>query len=347
MKKIIALILALTCAFALFACGEDVCTNHVDTNPKDTKCDVCGGYVSCTDHKDINPLDAKCDFCGKKVACEECFDEDPIDAKCDVCGKYVECYECIDEDPIDAKCDVCGKYVPCEDHVDTNKDALCDVCGRKDDCAKCVDKSPKDARCDVCGKVVPCTICVDDDRSGRCDVCNKVVAVNEFEDFENAIEATEPESISGTVILDTVAGEMKGEYNATIANDGSVTVQYSFDSFNSITSGGAGDVSAKKVGTVTRNADGTYTFTGDVVEPAKSVAGAVTSIKLDSELMDEKISVNTFSATVESANTEEVFGVALNSDATFVLTINEGKVVSFALSYEIEGAAVEIVCEYK
>jgi hypothetical protein len=259
MKKIIALLLALTCAFALFACGND-CTDHVDTDPKDAKCDKCGAAVAC---------------------------------------------------------------------------------------ATCVDADPKDAKCDVCGKAVACAACVDADRNGACDVCGKVVSVNAFEDFEAAIAATEPSSLVGTIILDTAAGEIKGEYTATIADDGAVTVAYSFDSFNSIGQGEAGDVSSKKIGTVTRKADGTYTYTGDVVRAAESVAGSVTSIKLDSSLMSCNIKGGTLSATIESANTEAVLGVALESDATIALIINNGKVASFSLSYELESAEVSIVCEYK
>jgi hypothetical protein len=141
---------------------------------------------------------------------------------------------------------------------------------------------------------------------------------------------------------------MKGEYSATVADDGSVTVDYSFDSFNSVSEGGAGDVSSKKIGSVTRDAEGNYTYTGDKVETAESVAGTVTSLKLDnSKLVNANVSGSALSATVKSANTESVFGVALDSDATFVLVINGGKVISFTLSYEIAGADVVIVCEYK
>ena len=237
----------------------------------------------------------------------------------------------------------CGN-TPCETCVDADKDSKCDVCGSAVPCETCVD-GDKDAKCDVCGKAVDCAACVDTDRNGACDVCGKVVAVNVFEDFEAAIAATSPKGFVGTITLGTSAGEMKGEYTATIAEDGAVTVNYSFDNFNSIGSGDAGDVSSKKEGTVVRNADGTYS--GDGFTAAESVAGAVTSIKLDKTLMNFNVAGGIMSATVESANTAEVLGVDLGSDAIFVLTINQGKVVSFALSYEVSGAEVSIVCEYK
>ena len=237
----------------------------------------------------------------------------------------------------------CGQS-PCETCVDADKNAICDVCGNAVNCETCVD-ADKNAICDVCGKDVACAACVDADRNGACDVCGRVVAVNAFEDFEAAISATDPAGFVGTITLDTAAGEMKGEYTASIAADGAVTVNYSFDSFNSINNGGAGDVSSKKEGTVVRNADGTYS--GDGFTAAESVAGVVTSIKLDKALMNYNVAGGTLSATVVSANTAEVLGTELASDATFILIINSGKVVSLALSYEVEGADVSIVCEYK
>ena len=45
-KKLICLLLVLTCAFTLFACGEDeVCEQHVDANG-DNKCDNCEADVT-------------------------------------------------------------------------------------------------------------------------------------------------------------------------------------------------------------------------------------------------------------------------------------------------------------
>ena len=234
----------------------------------------------------------------------------------------------------------------CETCVDENKDALCDVCGGFVKCETCVDEN-SDAKCDICRSDVPCVTCVDVNRNGACDICGKVVVVKEFEDFEAALAATDPTEVIGTITLNTAAGKMVGEYTATVADDGSVTVNYSFDSFNSIAVGGANDVTSKITGSVTRKADGTYTYTGDVVEAAESVAGSVTSIKFDKSLMTYNIAGGTISAVVSSANTEAVLGVALESDATFALIINDGKVVSFSLSYALENADVTVVCEYK
>ena len=201
MKKIIALLLAITCAFALFACGETVCDTCVDANPKDAKCDVCGKAVACTECIDEDS-DAECDVCGKEVECEECIDED-LDAECDVCGKEVECEECIDEDP---------------------KDAVCDVCGGDVACVTCVDVSPKNAKCDVCGKAIPCAECVDSNRDLKCDVCGGAVEAQlspeeqKLADFVKRITSSDPTFIKTvTTYNDEINGNtLKGKYETTI-----------------------------------------------------------------------------------------------------------------------------------
>ena len=47
MKKFLAVLLALTCAFAMFACNEEEtpCTTHIDED-KNNLCDVCGADVT-------------------------------------------------------------------------------------------------------------------------------------------------------------------------------------------------------------------------------------------------------------------------------------------------------------
>ena len=55
-------------------CNADMCPGHVDTDPRDKKCDVCGHDVdSCAleFHVDTNPADHVCDDCGAIVADSE------------------------------------------------------------------------------------------------------------------------------------------------------------------------------------------------------------------------------------------------------------------------------------
>ena len=136
-------------------------------------------------HIDAEPQDGKCDVCGKDVPCAGCADIDPKDGKCDLCGKDVACtHTYADTYTSDSthhwKAATCGCTVDPREkgaHEDVNpKDAKCDVCGKAVPCVTCVDESPKNAKCDVCGKAVPCVTCVDNKngvKDGRCDVCKK------------------------------------------------------------------------------------------------------------------------------------------------------------------------------
>ncbi len=64
LKTVLILLFALVMSLGLFACGggEDEHTTHVDENPKDGKCDVCGEDVP-HDHVDADE-NGKCDICG-------------------------------------------------------------------------------------------------------------------------------------------------------------------------------------------------------------------------------------------------------------------------------------------
>ncbi|MBQ4071924.1 MAG: hypothetical protein IJD51_05905 [Clostridia bacterium] len=134
-KKILCLLLALVMVVGmvgiLASCGgeEEPCTEHVDTNPADGKCDVCGETVKtdeggnnntpCTQHVDTNPADGKCDVCGTTVQVEGGGEEDVcdhiddnFDEKCDLCGESMGTgsgADCIHEDlDLDDACDLCG-----------------------------------------------------------------------------------------------------------------------------------------------------------------------------------------------------------------------------------------------
>lgn len=196
MKKILAIILALSCAFVMFACGEtEVCETCVDED-KNCVCDVCSNAVECVDAD----ADLKCDNCGKDIKvdkkCEEHVDEDGDgycdvcelnvvtggciahkdenkDTKCDTCGAEIPCTAHVDADK-NAKCDVCAATVKCKVHVDVNKNAECDVCGEEIPCETHLDVN-KDGECDVCGETYTCVVHIDAVKDGRCDVCGDVV----------------------------------------------------------------------------------------------------------------------------------------------------------------------------
>lgn len=127
MKKIICLILALTSAFALFACGEDAvtCTEHKDED-QNGACDVCGAAVEVCVHVDENK-DGLCDWCETAIPCVEHVDLEP-DGICDVCKEEVEVTVCLDKDS-NGICDFHGEPLECKTHKDNDVNGSCDVCG--------------------------------------------------------------------------------------------------------------------------------------------------------------------------------------------------------------------------
>lgn len=91
--KILVVVMIISAMMATFiACGGHDCDKdgHIDEN-KDYWCDVCEADM-CPGHVDTNPRDHKCDVCGHDVdscALEFHVDTNPADHVCDECGAIV------------------------------------------------------------------------------------------------------------------------------------------------------------------------------------------------------------------------------------------------------------------
>lgn len=91
--KILVVVMIISAMMATFiACGGHDCDKdgHIDEN-KDYWCDVCEADM-CPGHVDTNPRDHKCDVCGHDVdscALEFHVDTNPADHVCDECGAII------------------------------------------------------------------------------------------------------------------------------------------------------------------------------------------------------------------------------------------------------------------
>ena len=91
--KILVVVMIISAMMATFiACGGHDCDkdDHIDEN-KDYWCDVCEADM-CPGHVDTNPRDHKCDVCGHDVdscALEFHVDTNPADHVCDECGAII------------------------------------------------------------------------------------------------------------------------------------------------------------------------------------------------------------------------------------------------------------------
>ena len=166
-----------------------------------------------------------------------------------------------------------------------------------------------------------------------------------LEAFSNAISATKPSKVEGTVTMYTEFGPLTATYTADIAEDNSFVVNYAYDKFNDTATGGAADVTSRVEGTVTYK-DGAYSDTSLAAKiPADAVAAKV---KL-SDKMEYTVSEdgNVLAATVKAADTKSVLGVEYAADVTMVITKANDQIVSLSLTYTLTEGKVVVLCSYK
>ena len=167
---------------------------------------------------------------------------------------------------------------------------------------------------------------------------------SDMDAFESAIENTAPTKIEGEIALYTGTAELKIEYTAEIAEDGTFTVNYSYNKLADASSGTSSDLYVPVTGTVTY--DGTK-YSDDSI--AGKIATAAVMLDLGAD-MEYSVSSdgNVLTATVAAEDTEDVFGIDYAADVSFTLAQADEKIVSLALEYTLEtGEVVKAECYYK
>ena len=160
--------------------------------------------------------------------------------------------------------------------------------------------------------------------------------------LQAAIDASAPDIADISVVLNSELGKLNGEYDVTYNDDGSATVIYSYELFNKP---GEGDgFKSTYTGETTVSPDGTV---ADALGGTASVEAVTFDITLDeSKLTNVIVSQNSISAKVAKANTLAVLGVALDSDAEFVISVGKNGVASVAISYVSGSGVVDIRSTY-
>ena len=164
--------------------------------------------------------------------------------------------------------------------------------------------------------------------------------------FNKAIKNTNPTTVNVAIETGTALGSLSANYETVYAEDGSFTINYSYEKFNTSNEGDADDVTVTVSGVVTCDKDGNYSDGGALVGTATTVTGA--KIKLGSK-MNYSVSNdgNVLTATVKAANTKAALGVEIAADVTLVITKANDKIVSYTMSYTTESSETTIICEYK
>lgn len=160
--------------------------------------------------------------------------------------------------------------------------------------------------------------------------------------LQSVIDSSAPDIADISVVFDSSLGKLNGEYYVTYNEDGSATVLYSYEKFNSIGEGNG--FKSVYTGETTVAPDGTVT---DALGGVASVEAVTFDITLDgSKLKNVVVSQNSISARVDKADTLAILGVALDSDADFIISTGKDGVVSVAISYMSASGAVDIVSVY-
>lgn len=157
------------------------------------------------------------------------------------------------------------------------------------------------------------------------------------------VDATAPKGADITVTLKTTLGDLNGSYDVLYNEDGTATVNYSYEKFNTLGEGST-ELKSTTTGTVTVAADGTVN--GDL--GTEGLTAVSFELKLDADKLNSvAINAGVLSATVKAENTEAVLGVALSYDAELIVATGSTGVTSMTVAYTTSVGEVEIVTVYK
>lgn len=157
------------------------------------------------------------------------------------------------------------------------------------------------------------------------------------------IDASAPNGAEVTVTLKSTLGDLNGSYDVTYNADGTATVAYTYEKFNTISAENS-ELKSTISGTATVAADGTVS--GDL--GTEGVNAVSFELKLDeSKLNSVAINAGVLTANVKAADTAAVLGVALNYDVMLTVVTGTAGVTSMSVSYTTNVGAVEVVTLYK
>ena len=159
------------------------------------------------------------------------------------------------------------------------------------------------------------------------------------------IDASVPAGAKVTVTLASALGDLNGSYNIVYNEDGTATVEYSYELFNPFVEGSfSTDIKSTYTGTTTVAGDGTVT---DEIGGVASIQAITFAVKLDESKLDGvSVAANALHAKVKAADTESVLGVAFESDVDLIVTVGSKGVTSIAFSYNSSAGSVEVITTY-
>lgn len=166
---------------------------------------------------------------------------------------------------------------------------------------------------------------------------------DEYEPIRTAIAATNPKTAQINTKYESTEVTLEGSFKITYTGEKSATIDYKYEKLGKI--GESYIVTVED--TATYN-DGSYSVEDAEVNGTVALAEGGIALNLDvSKLESPSIENNTFKATVKSANTESVLGVAVGSDVAITIVTNGTVVTSVTFTYKTaSGANATVTCTY-
>ena len=163
--------------------------------------------------------------------------------------------------------------------------------------------------------------------------------------IQKALDDSAPKSADITVKFESTLGTLNGKYDVTYNDDGSATVDYSYERFNTFDENvNRDEVKSTYTGVVTVSSAGEVE--GDLGGVA-SVEAVSFDINLDSsKLTTGTVTANVLKGKVSAANTEAVLGINIGYDVDITITTGSGRVTYIVLTYTTDMGPVEITSIY-
>ena len=162
----------------------------------------------------------------------------------------------------------------------------------------------------------------------------------ELNQVQAMLDASAPDVKKVDTVIDTSNGKLTGSYNLTKSEDGSTVVEYTYEWYNE-------DTKAVETATGTLTLEANSKLTDKEIADNAFLTVISLSIKLNGEKL-KNISVvsGTLSAKIKAFNTEEVLGVALESDVYVVITMSRDNITAIDLTYDSSDGKVSVSVGY-
>lgn len=169
-----------------------------------------------------------------------------------------------------------------------------------------------------------------------------VVNAADVTPVQEKLDASVPETAKITVSFKSSLGELESSYDVTYNLDGTATVVYYYEKFNTSTEGDS--FKDEYNGQVLINANGEL-----VGAPAgmTGVEALAFDINLDpTKLYSATVTSGVLHAVVKAENTAAVLGVAIGADVELIVAVGTLGVGSISVSYVTAEGSVEIITTY-